>query len=109
MPAFVTRRLLSGAIDQNAHCKRRGECTASTPRAEAEAAVINPTSRTPQVSQAEERIACHCPTSRPPNSSARFHLAVESKPEKRFDREDVLRFTAEMSVLLKAGLPLDEQ
>lgn len=30
-----------------------------------------------------------------------------TKYKKRFDREDVLRFTAEMSVLLKAGLPLD--
>ncbi len=29
------------------------------------------------------------------------------KNKKQFDREDVLRFTAEMSVLLKAGLPLD--
>ena len=29
------------------------------------------------------------------------------KSKKRFDRDDVLRFTAEMSVLLKAGLPLD--
>ena len=27
--------------------------------------------------------------------------------KKRFDRDDVLRFTGEMSVLLKAGLPLD--
>ena len=30
-----------------------------------------------------------------------------AKQKKRVDREDVLRFTAEMSVLLKAGLPLD--
>jgi general secretion pathway protein F len=30
-----------------------------------------------------------------------------AKSKKRFDREDVLRFTAEMAVLLKAGLPLD--
>ena len=29
------------------------------------------------------------------------------KSTKRFDRDDVLRFTAEMSVLLRAGLPLD--
>ena len=29
------------------------------------------------------------------------------KSKKRFDRDDVLRFTAEMSVLLRAGLPLD--
>ena len=29
------------------------------------------------------------------------------KVKKRFDQSDVLRFTAEMSVLLKAGLPLD--
>ena len=29
------------------------------------------------------------------------------KGKKRFDREDVLRFTAEMAVLLNAGLPLD--
>ena len=29
------------------------------------------------------------------------------KGKKRFDQSDVLRFTAEMSVLLKAGLPLD--
>ena len=29
------------------------------------------------------------------------------KAKKRFDQSDVLRFTAEMSVLLKAGLPLD--
>lgn len=30
-----------------------------------------------------------------------------TKRKKHFDREDVLRFTAEMAVLLKAGLPLD--
>ena len=29
------------------------------------------------------------------------------KGKKRFDRDDVLRFTAEMAVLLNAGLPLD--
>ncbi|MEL0007815.1 MAG: type II secretion system F family protein, partial [Luminiphilus sp.] len=29
------------------------------------------------------------------------------KGKKRFDREDVLRFTGEMAVLLNAGLPLD--
>ena len=33
--------------------------------------------------------------------------AKRNKNKKRFDKEDVLRFTSEMSVLLKAGLPLD--
>ena len=111
MPAFRYKALAqSGAIDQGvltakdvASAQRQLRVQKLTPLS------VNPTSGTPQVSQAEER---DMPL--PDVETAKAQLGKVSSggrvktKKKRFDREDVLRFTAEMSVLLKAGLPLDD-
>ena len=111
MPAFRYKALAqSGAIDQGvltakdvASAQRQLRVQKLTPLS------VNLTSGTPQVSQAEERDSQPLPDA----ETAKAQLGKVSSTgrvktkKKRFDREDVLRFTAEMSVLLKAGLPLD--
>ena len=111
MPAFRYKALAqSGAIDQGvltakdvASAQRQLRVQKLTPLS------VNLTSGTPQVSQAEERDSLPLPdveTAKAQLGKVSSGGRVKTK-KKRFDREDVLRFTAEMSVLLKAGLPLD--
>ena len=111
MPAFRYKALAqSGAIDQGvltakdvASAQRQLRVQKLTPLS------VNLTSGTPKVSQAEERNRLPLPDV----ETAKAQLGKVSSggrvkiKKKRFDREDVLRFTAEMSVLLNAGLPLD--
>ncbi|MFL2502661.1 MAG: type II secretion system F family protein [Luminiphilus sp.] len=111
MPAFRYKALAqSGAIDQGvltakdvASAQRQLRAQKLTPLS------VNLTSGAPQVSQAEARDGLPLPDA----ETAKALLGKVSSGarvktnKKRFDREDVLRFTAEMSVLLKAGLPLD--
>ena len=111
MPACRYKALAqSGAIDQGvltakdvASAQRQLRAQKLTPLS------VNLTSGAPQVSQAEARDGLPLPDA----ETAKALLGKVSSGarvktnKKRFDREDVLRFTAEMSVLLKAGLPLD--
>ena len=111
MPAFRYKALAqSGAIDEGtvtakdmAAVQRQLRAQKLTPLS------VNPTSGGAQVAQAESRDNMPLPDA----ETAKALLGKVSsgtrtkKNKKRFDRDDVLRFTAEMSVLLKAGLPLD--
>lgn len=111
MPAFRYKALAqSGAIDEGtvtakdmAAVQRQLRAQKLTPLS------VNPTSGGAQVAQVEPRDNMPLPDA----ETAKALLGKVSsgtrtkKNKKRFDRDDVLRFTAEMSVLLKAGLPLD--
>ena len=111
MPAFRYKALAqSGAIDQGvlnakdiASAQRQLRAQKLTPLS------VNPTSGAPESGRAEARDNLPLPDA----ETAKALLGKVSSGarvktnKKRFDREDVLRFTAEMSVLLKAGLPLD--
>lgn len=111
MPAFRYKALAqSGAIDEGtvtakdmAAVQRQLRAQKLTPLS------VNPTSGGAQVAKVEPRDNMPLPDA----ETAKALLGKVSsgtrtkKNKKRFDRDDVLRFTAEMSVLLKAGLPLD--
>ena len=111
MPAFRYKALAqSGAIDQGvltakdvASAQRQLRVQKLTPLS------VNPTSGASESGRAEARDNLPLPDA----ETAKALLGKVSSGarvktnKKRFDREDVLRFTAEMSVLLKAGLPLD--
>ena len=111
MPAFRYKALAqSGAIDEGtvtakdmATVQRQLRAQKLTPLS------VNLASGGAQVAQAEPRDNMLLPDA----ETAKALLGKVSsgtrtkKNKKRFDRDDVLRFTAEMSVLLKAGLPLD--
>ena len=111
MPAFRYKALgQTGAIDSGvltakdlASAQRQLRAQKLTPLS------VNPTAESVQASVAAGQEAIPLPDA----ETARMLLGKVSsskrpaKRKKRFDREDVLRFTAEMSVLLKAGLPLD--
>ena len=111
MPAFRYKALAqSGAIDQGVltakdvvSAQRQLRAQKLTPLS------VNLTSGAPQVSQAEARDGLPLPDAETAKALlGKISSGARVKTnKKRFDREDVLRFTAEMSVLLKAGLPLD--
>ena len=111
MPAFRYKALAqSGAIDQGvltakdmASAQRQLRAQKLTPLS------VNLTSGAPHLSQPEERDSLPLPdveTAKALLGKVSSGARVKTN-KKRFDREDVLRFTAEMAVLLKAGLPLD--
>ena len=111
MPAFRYKALAqSGAIDQGVltakdvvSAQRQLRAQKLTPLS------VNLTSGAPQVGQAEARDGLPLPDAETAKALlGKISSGARVKTnKKRFDREDVLRFTAEMSVLLKAGLPLD--
>jgi general secretion pathway protein F len=111
MPAFRYKALgPSGALDQGvltakdlASAQRQLRAQKLTPLS------VNPTSESGQGPQAENQKTLPLPDA----ETAKALLSRVSaggrakKTKRRIDREDVLRFTSEMSVLLNAGLPLD--
>lgn len=111
MPAFRYKALAqSGAIDEGtvtakdmAAVQRQLRAQKLTPLS------VNPTSGGAQVAQAEPRDNMPLPDAETAKALlGKVSSGTRTKKNKnRFDRDDVLRFTAEMSVLLKAGLPLD--
>ena len=111
MPAFRYKALAqSGAIDEGtvtakdmAAVQRQLRAQKLTPLS------VNPTSGGAQVAQAESRDNMPLPDAETAKALlGKVSSGTRTKKNKnRFDRDDVLRFTAEMSVLLKAGLPLD--
>ena len=111
MPAFRYRALgRTGSIDTGLLTARDLIAAHQQLRAQQLTPLsVTPTSESAQVVQRAGQPAVPLPDA----ETARALLGKISsskrpaKSKKRFDREDVLRFTAEMSVLLKAGLPLD--
>ena len=111
MPAFRYKALgPSGALDQGvltakdlASAQRQLRAQKLTPLS------VNLTSESGQGPQAESQTRLPLPDA----ETAKALLSRVSaggrakKTKRRIDREDVLRFTSEMSVLLNAGLPLD--
>ncbi len=111
MPAFRYRALgRTGSIDTGLLTARDLAAAQQQLRAQQLTPLsVTPTSESAQAAQQAGQSAVPLPDA----ETARTLLGKISsskrptKSKKRFDREDVLRFTAEMSVLLKAGLPLD--
>ena len=111
MPAFRYRALgRTGAIDTGlltakdlASASRQLRDQQLTPLS------VTPASQSPQATSNNRQDAKAAPDPEAARSLL-SKVAARKRPtktKKRFDREDVLRFTGEMSVLLKAGLPLD--
>ena len=111
MPAFRYRALgRTGAIDAGlltakdlASASRQLRDQQLTPLS------VTPASQSPQATSNNRQDAKAAPDPEAARSLL-SKVAARKRPtktKKRFDREDVLRFTGEMSVLLKAGLPLD--
>ena len=111
MPAFRYKAIgQTGAIDSGvmnardlASAQRQLRAQRLTPLS------VTPTTEATQPLKSNTREAMPVPDA----ETARVLLGKVSsgsrtkKGKKRFDREDVLRFTGEMAVLLNAGLPLD--
>ena len=106
MPTFRYKALgQSGALDQGvvtakdmAGAQRQLRAQKLTPIYVSVASDLTPNARA-----GSERDLHYLTPKRQRSCLERSHAGRKSKKVKRFDRDDVLRFTAEMSVLLRAG------
>ena len=111
MPAFRYKALgRSGAIDQGVVTAKDAAGAQRQLRAQQLTPIsVSLASNLPQRPQQENKDTLPLPDTETAKAllGKVSHGSRRKKNKKRFDRDDVLRFTAEMAVLLNAGLPLD--